>query len=78
MVVQNTREQIPRAMILEDQIVQLSYFENNNQPTQAPTAFEHTQPDICVTHYATKQWIVEVSVSFDVFVNDSYQSKFKR
>ena len=64
---QNAREQIPRAMILEDQIVQLSYFENNSQPTQAPTAFEHTQPDIYVTHCATKKLIVEVLVSFDVF-----------
>ena len=33
-VVQNVRDRFPRVMILEDQIVQLSYFENNSQPTQ--------------------------------------------
>ena len=35
-VMQNVRDRFPRAMILEDQIVQLLYFENNSQPTQVP------------------------------------------
>ena len=66
-------------MTLEDQIVQLSYFENNNQPTQTPTVFEHTLPDLCVIDHVTRKClIVEVSVPFDVFVNDCYQSKFNR
>ena len=38
-VVQNVRDRFPRVMILEDQIVQLSYFENNCQPTQTSTVF---------------------------------------
>ena len=55
------------------------YFENNSQPTHAPTVFEHTRPDLCVIDYATtKCSIVEVSVPFDVFVNDCYQSQFNR
>ena len=78
-VVQDVRDRFPRAMILEDQIVQLSYFENNSQPTQTPTVFEHTRPDLCVTDHATRTClIVEVSVPFDVFVNDCCQVKFNR
>ena len=78
-VVQDVRDRFPRAMILEDQIVQLSYFENNSQPTQTPTVFEHTRPDLCVIDHATRKCsISEVSVPFDVFVKDYYQSKFNR
>ena len=63
-------------MILEDQIVQLSYFENNRQPSQAPTVFEYTRPDLCVIDHVTKMCLtVEVLVIFDAFVNDCYQSK---
>ena len=47
-VVENVRGLFSRAMILEDQIVQLSYFENNSQPAQKPTVFQHTRPDLCV------------------------------
>ena len=66
-------------MILADQLVQLSYFENNSQPTQVPTVFEHTRPDLCVVDHATRTClIVEVPVPFDVFVNDCYQSRFNR
>ena len=66
-------------MILEDQIVQLSDFENNSQPTQTPTVFEHTRPDLCVIDHVTRKClIVEVPVPFDVFANDCYQSKFNR
>ena len=54
-------------MILEDQIVQLSYFENNSQPAHEPTVFEHTRPDLRVTDHATKTCLtVEVSVLLDV------------
>ena len=77
--VQNVRDRFSRAMILEDQLVQLSYFENNSQPTQVPTVFEHTRPDLCVVDHATRTClIVEVPVPFDVYVNDRYQSKFNR
>ena len=78
-VVQNVRDRFSRAMILADQLVQLSYFENNSQPTQIPTVFEHTRPDLCVIDHATRTClIVEGSVPFHVFVNDRYQSKFNR
>ena len=76
LAVQNVRGRFSRAVILEDQIVQLSYFENNSQPTQAPTVFEYTRSDLCVIDHATKMClIVEVFVPFDAFVNDCYQSK---
>ena len=66
-------------MILEDQIVQLSYFENNSQPTQTSIVFEHTRSDLCVIDHATRKClVVEVSVPFVVFVNDCCQSKFNR
>ena len=38
---------------------------------------EHTRPDLCVIDHAIKTCLIaEVSVPFDVFVNDCYQSKF--
>ena len=76
---QNVRGRFTRAMILEDQIVQLSYFEHNSQPTQAPTVFELTRPHLGVIDHATRTClIVVVSVHFKVFVNDCYQSKFNQ
>ena len=78
-VVQNVRDRFPRVMILESEIVQLSYFENNSQPTEAPTVFENTGPDLCVIDHATRTClIIEASVPFGVFVKDCYQSKFNR
>ena len=57
-------------MILEDQIVQLSHFENNNQPAQAPTVFEHTRPDLCVIDHATRTCLtVEMSVPLQKYIH---------
>ena len=82
-VVENVRSRFPHAMILEDQIVQLSYFENNSQPAQEPTVIEHMRPDLCVidhehtrpdlrvTDHGTKTCLsVEVSVPLDVSRSD--------
>jgi hypothetical protein len=78
-VMRNVRNKFPHAMILEDQIVKKSFFEGDSRPALAFTEVEHSRPDLCVIdHEAKTCLIVEVSVPFDVFVNDCYQSKFNR
>jgi hypothetical protein len=58
-----------------DSIVRPDMFSAEND--HMFTGVQHSRPDICVIDHASKKCkLVEIAVPFDVFLNESYQSKF--
>lgn len=66
----------PNSLVSMDSIVKPSMF-FSQEP--AFVNIQHSRPDICVIdHVSRKCMLAEVAIPYDIFINDSYQSKFFR
>ena len=68
--------EFPQSTILCDKIVKPTHFQQSNDQFEA---VPHTRPDMCIISNEQREcFIVEVTVPFDVFMDDSYQAKFDK
>ena len=72
----NVREANQQTEILTDQIVTQYPFTSDRLPFEGVS---HTKPDICVVDRENKKCtIIEVSIPFDAFLDECYQTKFDK